>query len=471
MVREVEKRGGRGELLPLEEHRRGRGEEQECREGPQPARAGQPVQPRPVERVRDVVVVLEERHEPRRVEVERGPAAAVPLPRVALALVEVAPPHGGDQLLGRAAVVGVVGLVPPGEGDEGGVVEVVVPERVETVAAGLAGADEPCVLRLVLGDDVEAPAGGGRGRADALVDLGENVAVRPVEDLLRRVEPQPVHVELLDPVGRVLDEELARGSGVGAVEVDRLAPLVLVAVGVVVARERSGVVPVGPEVVVDDIQEDADPGRVSPVDEGLEVARLAVEPRRRPQVDAVVPPAETAREVREGQELDDRDPEPGELAELSGCGVEGSLAREGADVHLVDDLAAAPRDAAPARVRPRERGIDDLRRPVRPVGLEARRGVGVQEGVAVQAEAVEASWPQERHRGREVPASLLGEECGGAAGAGRGVLALDHLDRASSARVHAYVRPGFAGLGSDRIPSPQGPPSFRSDGRRLPGGL
>ena len=48
-------------------------------------------------------------------------------------------------------------------------------------------------------------------------------------DRLRGVEAQPVEVELVDPVGGVGDEELAHRPGVRPVEIDRLAPLVLVA--------------------------------------------------------------------------------------------------------------------------------------------------------------------------------------------------------------------------------------------------
>ena len=59
-------------------------------------------------------------------------------------------------------------------------------------------------------------------------------SARVVEDLLRGVESEAVEVELVDPVAGVGDEELADGPGVRAVEIDRVAPLALVAVGEVV---------------------------------------------------------------------------------------------------------------------------------------------------------------------------------------------------------------------------------------------
>ena len=136
-----------------------------------------------------------------------GRAAALALPGVALALIEEAALDGRDQLLGRPGVVAVVGLGAAGERDRGGVVEVVVPQRVEAVAAGRHRADEPHVLRLVLGDQENRSATGARPRAAR--DRRQHVLGRVVVDVLRGVQPEPVEVELVDPVAGVRDEELA----------------------------------------------------------------------------------------------------------------------------------------------------------------------------------------------------------------------------------------------------------------------
>ena len=59
-------------------------------------------------------------------------------------------------------------------------------------------------------------------------------------------------------------------------------------------------------------------------------------------------------------------------------------------------------DAAPARVRPPERdGIDDLRGPVRALGLEAGGGIGIEGLVGVEAEAVAGAGPRSGHDSRE----------------------------------------------------------------------
>ena len=111
---------------------------------------------------------------------------------------------------------------------------------------------------------------------------------------------------------------------------------------------------------------------------------------------------------------------------------------EGPDVQLVDHLAAAA-DAAPVAVAPGEpRRIDDRRQAVRPVGLRARRGVGIDLRVVVQPEAVAVAGAQPADHAREV-AVRLGGQRGRALGAG----AVDDRDTAAAGRPHARVDPAF----------------------------
>ena len=111
-------------------------------------------------------------------------------------------------------------------------------------------------------------------------------------------------MELVDPVGRVGDEELAHRPGLVAVEIDGLAPLVLIAVGEIVLREAGEDIPVRPEMVVDDVEDDPEAEPVGRVDEAPQVVGRAVEMRRREQVDAVIAPAEAARELVDRHHLD-----------------------------------------------------------------------------------------------------------------------------------------------------------------------
>ena len=98
-----------------------------------------------------------------------------------------------------------------------------------------------------------------------------------VEDGVDGVEAQAVEVVFLEPVQRVLDEEVAHdAAALLAVEVDAGAPGRLVTLG----EERLGVgvevVPGRAEVVVDHVEEHHQAERVRPVDEALQVVGPAV---------------------------------------------------------------------------------------------------------------------------------------------------------------------------------------------------
>src|SRR5262249_34704315 len=139
--------------------------------------------------------------------------ARLPLPLVVLPLKQVAVLRRRDELLRLAAGVAVIRLGPAGECDHRAVVKIVVPEAVE---AGTALADrthEAGVLWFVLRDDHRAAAA--RTLAHALSDRRQDVLGGAIVDLLCCIEPQPIEVELVDPVARVRDEELTHRPGVG----------------------------------------------------------------------------------------------------------------------------------------------------------------------------------------------------------------------------------------------------------------
>src|SRR6201984_1965630 len=105
-----------------------------------PARARQRVTALSGAGIGDLVVVLQKDDKAFRREVERRRAASVPLPLVALALIEETMLGGGNELTRPTAVVRVVGFVMPGQRYHGAVMEVVVPQGVEAVTAVLGRA-------------------------------------------------------------------------------------------------------------------------------------------------------------------------------------------------------------------------------------------------------------------------------------------------------------------------------------------
>src|ERR1043165_6441214 len=87
VIGEGEERRGRGELLPLKQHRRLRREQEERRERADVGLPRELVDALAVGGVRDLIVVLQEADEAPRREAARRRAAPLLLPRVPLALI------------------------------------------------------------------------------------------------------------------------------------------------------------------------------------------------------------------------------------------------------------------------------------------------------------------------------------------------------------------------------------------------
>ncbi len=127
-----------------------------------------------------------------------------------------------------------------------------------------------------------------------------------------------------------------------------------------VARgEPAQVVPVGAEVVVDDVEDHREAARVRRVDEAHQPARAAVDRRGRAQRDAVVAPVPATGKVGDRHQLDRGDPEIDEALEARDQRLEGALLGRGADVDLVED-EVLERDPRGAGVGPREVEIEKL---------------------------------------------------------------------------------------------------------------
>src|SRR5271154_567529 len=299
MIGKKEERARRAEFLPLEQHRNARHQQEISGHRAKPARARQRVTSLSGAGIGDLIVVLQKDNKTFRREIERGRAARFLLPLVALPLIEKAVFGGSDEFARATAVVRIVRLVMASQCHHSTVMEVVIPQRVEPVSAPLGWAHQLCVLRLVLSDnksDSAAPC-----RAHPPDNGGHDMIVRSIENCLRRVEPQSVEMILVDPITRIGDEELAHRARIGTVEIDRFTPVVFVTVSEISRGEQFEIVSVRAEMVVDDVEDDGDPERMSAIDEKTEINRLAVEPAWGEEIDAIVSPTEPAWEFRHRQ--------------------------------------------------------------------------------------------------------------------------------------------------------------------------
>ena len=358
-----------------------------------------------------------------------------------LALEQEATLCGGQEFLARPAIVGVVRLAKSRQRDAGGVMEIVVVQPVQSAAAAIRWTQQLGLLGLVLGDDHDLAISG--CRSSPLRQRGNDVFGRRIEDLLRRIQAEPVDVILANPVLDVGQHQLADRRGLRSIEVERLTPFVAVAVGEVLARKASQVVAIGPEVVVDHIEQDSKTMAVGLVHELPQIVRAAVQACRREPADAVVAPTELTGELRDWHQLNRTDAEPLQTFEMDRGGCPGAFRRERARVQLVkrEPLHSQTR---PAGVAPDIAGwIDELGQAVRPVGLISRGRVGIHPRVVVEPEPVTAAGPSVDD-GAEVAVGVTLER--------RRFAVDDDSHVRAIGRPHPYAREPIANrLGADRV--------------------
>src|ERR1700756_3487434 len=80
-----------------------------------------------------------------------------------------------------------------------------------------------CVLGLILGYDYGGASGS--SSTHAFGDFGQDMLLRFVVNVLRRIQAETIEVKLLDPVARVGDKKFAHRPRVRAVEIERFSPV------------------------------------------------------------------------------------------------------------------------------------------------------------------------------------------------------------------------------------------------------
>src|ERR1700761_1199680 len=116
------------------------------------------------------------------------------------------------------------------------------------------------------------------------------------------IEAQTVAVVILQPHECIVDEEAAHFVASFLVEIDCVAPGRF-PVWVEIWTKPCGVVADGAEMVINDVEDNAEPGRMAGVDESLESVRAAVWLMRGKKPDTVVTPALLATPRGDGHNL------------------------------------------------------------------------------------------------------------------------------------------------------------------------
>src|SRR5262249_18652341 len=181
----------------------------------------------------------------------------------------------------------------------------------------------------------------------------QDVRATVVADGVHGIEAQSVDTELLDPVERVVDEEVAHDSRPRPIDIDPGAPQGLMPVREELRRVEMEIVPFRPEVIVDDIDKHHETLDVGGLDQRLQLFRPTVLDPGPKRLDAVIAPVVSARRFRQGHQLDRGDTDLDQVVELASNAAIGAVGREGADMKLIEH-SLLPWPSAPAAVAPCE---------------------------------------------------------------------------------------------------------------------
>ena len=267
------------------------------------------------------------------------------------------------------------------------VVEVVAPLRVHAIAERLARADHARIVEVALGDKIEILAQCCSEPFHLKRQLLHKVHRGKIDKRMHRIEAQAVAVIVLEPHRRIVTEESPHFIASRLIEIDRIAPG-CPATFCEIWAEFGGVVSNRAEVVIDDVEDDADAFAVARVHKALEAVWATIGLVRCKEGNAIVSPAAMAGKLRDRHHVDVGDAEIGKIIEVLDRAVECSFLAEGSNVEFVEDCAGPGRGTPLLIVPPKPRVIIQTGWPVYALGLAPAARVRVWRGVVLDEECV-----------------------------------------------------------------------------------
>src|SRR5437879_8995587 len=133
--------------------------------------------------------------------------------------------------------------------------EVVVQESVKIIAAFVARLYQFGFLSLIFRDQNDRALS--RGFARGPTDGADDVFLGFIKDALRRIESKSIEMELVDPVATVGHKKFAHWARVRPVEINRVAPIILVLASQIIVGINAEIISVRAEVVINNIENHA----------------------------------------------------------------------------------------------------------------------------------------------------------------------------------------------------------------------
>src|SRR5579862_212440 len=194
-----------------------------------------------------------------------------------------------------------------------GMVNVVVPLRCVSQRAGVGAASKIArLIAIVLKNEMNITIGR-NGFPNRIGQFRQYVRRGVVRNLVYGVQPQSVKVKFVQPVKRVMNEEVPNGAAADAVEVNCISPGGAMPASKELRRIKTEVVSLGTEMVVDNVEKHHDAEVVRGLNESFEIVGATVRVIGGEWQNAVVAPVASSGEVAEWHQLDSGDSKIGNV--------------------------------------------------------------------------------------------------------------------------------------------------------------
>src|SRR5262245_23652403 len=139
-------------------------------------------------------------------------------------------------------------------------------------------------------------------------------------------------MKLGDPITGVAKAKFTRGARIRSVIINCVAPVRCIPVGEVVVAKGAEIIPLGTEVVVDNVENHAQAEPMGRVDEPAEGVGVAVVVRRRVPINSVIAPIPPSGKFCYRQHFQESDADTPKFLQLLDSGVKGAFLSKGTDV-------------------------------------------------------------------------------------------------------------------------------------------
>ncbi len=282
-----------------------------------------------------------------------------------------------------------------------GMQEIVAPDRVEPVPLLVERRKQLGVVHIAFGDQVQLTTVVLLHLGKRLTDLSDDMLRRLVENTVGRIEPQPVKVELLDPIDGVPHDVVAHHGAVFVIQSRCVSPHRLMPLGNITPK-RMQIISLGAKVVINHVQHHGQAALMRRVDQLLKLLGRAKRVAGGVKVGAVITPVPAAGRLGHRHQFQGRDSHVDQFVQPLDCRQVSPLLGKGADVQFVQDQPVF-REPSPRFVAPLVSAqVDQLGWAMNPFGLKMARRVGTQVSVGQTKPIARPRWhtsPGGKHAG------------------------------------------------------------------------